>query len=110
MEFQTTTVQTILRVVEYSDAGEGDPILYFHGTGGTGEGMMPFESELVNEGFRLIMPNRPGYGNTPLASNTSIVDCSNVAKALSETLGIERVRLHHPPARWDFSKKQRFPR
>lgn len=91
MNHQTQIAQTACGPVEYSVAGDGDVILYFHGTGGTCDGMMPFESKLVKDGFRLIMPNRPGYGNTPLASNTSISDCSNVAKALLDTLGIERV-------------------
>ena len=91
MNHQTQIAETACGPVEYSAAGDGDPVLYFHGTGGTCDGMMPFEYKLIKDGFRLIMPNRPGYGNTPLASNTSISDCSSVAEALLDTLGIERV-------------------
>ncbi len=91
MNHQTHIAETARGPVEYSVAGDGDAVLYFHGTGGTCDGMMPFEYELVSDGFRLIMPNRPGYGNTPLVSNTSITDCTNVAAALLDALGIERV-------------------
>ena len=93
MNHQTQIAQTAQGPVEFSIAGEGDAILYFHGTGGTCDGMMPFEFKLVEDGFRLIMPNRPGYGNTALASNIRIRDCSNVAEALLDTLGIERVAV-----------------
>lgn len=91
MDHQTQMAETARGPVEYCVAGEGEVILYFHGTGGTCDGMMPFEDELARDGFRLVMPNRPGYGNTPLASNTSVTDCSDVAAALLDTLSIERV-------------------
>lgn len=93
MHQQTQIAQTAQGPVEFSMAGGGDAILYFHGTGGTCDGMMPFEYKLVEDGFRLIMPNRPGYGNTPLASNIKARDCSNVAKALLDELGMERVAV-----------------
>jgi len=93
MNHPTQVVQTARGPVEYCSAGEGDAILYFHGTGGTCDGMMPFEYKLVEDGFRLIMPNRPGYGNTPLDSNIGIRDCSNVAEALLDTLGVERAAV-----------------
>ena len=63
----THVVETARGVVEYFDAGAGPPILYFHGTGVTGDVMLTVESPLVDAGFRLIVPNRPGYGRTPLA-------------------------------------------
>jgi len=58
----TKTVETRFGPVEYSDAGSGDPILYFHGTGVTGDVKLSVESPLVDDGFRLIAPNRTGYG------------------------------------------------
>ncbi|MCA9264432.1 MAG: alpha/beta hydrolase [Planctomycetales bacterium] len=93
MKHRTQMAETDRGPVEYSDAGDGEPILYFHGTGGTGNGMMPFEYPLVNDGFRLIMPNRPGYGKTPLAQNRGTRDCATVVAALLDTLGIERAAV-----------------
>ena len=87
----TKVVETDLGPVEYTDAGTGVPILYFHGTGVTGDAMLPVEKPLIEDGFRLIIPNRPGYGKTPLAPHHSAVDCTNVAAALLDVLGITTV-------------------
>ncbi|MCH7724912.1 MAG: alpha/beta hydrolase, partial [Planctomycetes bacterium] len=89
----TKVVETNLGPVEYSESGAGEPILYFHGTGITGDIMIPIESPLVDDGFRLVVPNRPGYGQTPLASHTTATDCANVAAALLDVLGIDRVSV-----------------
>src|SRR5262245_43622406 len=74
--------------VEYSEAGSGEAILYFHGTGVTGDVMVDIESPLVDHGFRLIVPNRPGYGRTPLSPHRSAAGCAAVAAALLDSLGI----------------------
>jgi pimeloyl-ACP methyl ester carboxylesterase len=85
----TATVDTDCGPVEYSESGAGDAILYFHGTGLTGDAMISFELPLVESGFRLIVPNRPGYGNTPLSGHRSASDCADVAAALLDTLNID---------------------
>jgi pimeloyl-ACP methyl ester carboxylesterase len=84
----TKVVETDCGPVEYSEAGTGDPILYFHGTGVTGDVMVRIEASLVEEGFRVIALNRPGYGKTPLKPYPSVTDCANVAAALLDSLGI----------------------
>lgn len=84
----TAVVETRCGPVEYSEAGTGDPVLYFHGTGVTGDVMLSIESPLVDDGFRLIVPNRPGYGRTPLTPHRSAAGCAGVAAALLDTLGI----------------------
>jgi pimeloyl-ACP methyl ester carboxylesterase len=89
----TKVVETRCGPVEYSDAGAGDPILYFHGTGITGDVMVDVESPLVDEGFRLIAPNRPGYGRTPLSPHRTAADCAGVAAALLDSLGIAGVSV-----------------
>ena len=71
-----------------TESGAGDPILYFHGTGLDGGSMLAFEIPLVESGFRLIIPNRPGYGNTPLSSGRSMSDCADLAASLLDALGI----------------------
>ena len=89
----TKLVETRRGLVEYSEAGTGDPILYFHGTGVTGDVMVSVESPLVADGFRLIAPNRPGYGRTPLSPHWSAADCAGVAAALLDSLGIAGVSV-----------------
>jgi pimeloyl-ACP methyl ester carboxylesterase len=85
---RTLVAQTERGPVEYSEAGSGDPILYFHGTGITGDVMAAIEAPVAEEGFRLIVPNRPGYGRTPLSPHHSATDCAGVAAALLDSLGI----------------------
>jgi pimeloyl-ACP methyl ester carboxylesterase len=84
----TKIVETRCGPVEYSDAGSGYPVLYFHGTGISGDVMGSVESPLVDDGFRLIIPNRPGYGRTPLSPHRSAAGCAAVAAALLDSLGI----------------------
>lgn len=89
----TEVVKTRCGSVEYSEAGTGDPVLYFHGTGVTGDVMLSVESPLIDDGFRLIVPNRPGYGRTPLSPHRSAAACAGVAAALLDSLGIARASV-----------------
>lgn len=76
--------------LEYSEAGSGPPILYFHGTGAPGNLVFDFERPLLEAGFRLIVPNRPGYGKTPLSGNRSAAACADLAAELLSALSIDR--------------------
>lgn len=86
----TRLVETANGTVELTEVGDGEPVLYFHGTGITGDVMVPVESPLLDDGFRLIVPNRPGYGNTPLAPHESARACSDLMAALLDELKIAR--------------------
>src|SRR5215831_16618192 len=88
----TKVVETDCGPVEYSEDGTGDPVLYFHGTGVTGDVMLTVESSLI-DGFRLIVPNRPGYGKTPLSPHHSAAGCARVAVALLDSLGLADVSV-----------------
>ena len=89
----TKVIDTQRGPVEYTDAGAGEPILYFHGTGVTGDVMAAIEARLSEDDFRLIIPNRPGYGKTPLSSHNSANDCADVAAALLDRLGLNAVSV-----------------
>jgi len=86
-------VETRCGPVEYSEAGSGDPVLYFHGSGVTGDVMLTVETSMIEDGFRLIVPNRPGYGKTPLSPHRSAAGCADVAAAFLDTLGIASVSV-----------------
>jgi pimeloyl-ACP methyl ester carboxylesterase len=89
----TKVVETRCGPVEYSETGTGDPVLYFHGTGVTGDVIVTVETSMIADGFRLIVPNRPGYGRTPLSPHHSAADCANVAAGLLDALGIANVSV-----------------
>ena len=76
--------------VEYCDVGEGIPVLYFHGNGAGNDVAVMLEKSLQDDGCRLIVPNRPGYYNTPLTSGRSADDCADLAAELLNHLTVER--------------------
>lgn len=83
--------------IYYRDEGEGLPLVLLHG--GWGYGLNPFNRQLekLRNGFRVVCPDRSGYGHS-----TSLVDDFSVdfhyraaAETLSflDSLGIERAFL-----------------
>jgi pimeloyl-ACP methyl ester carboxylesterase len=83
-------VQTSKGPVEYADVGQGIPVLYFHGNGVGNDAVVMLEKSLLDDGCRLIAPNRPGYFGTPLTCGRSFDDCADLAAELLDQLGIER--------------------
>jgi len=86
----TSVLQSSRGPVEYAQAGDGLPVLYFHGTGAGNDIVFPVEHRLLDDGFRLIVMNRPGYYGTPLACGRSAAACADLAAELLDALGIER--------------------
>lgn len=84
-------ISTPAGVIEFLDVGEGIPILYFHGTGAGADLVPPFEQPLISGRCRLIIPNRPGYYGTPLASRCTADGCAELLAALIDELGVDRV-------------------
>lgn len=77
----------------YGEAG-GIPLLFFHGAlfGVAGRAAVASEARLF--GFDVIAPERPGYGETPLARNSDPVALSVArARAVLDIEGVERVQL-----------------
>lgn len=79
--------------VEFTDVGQGPPILYFHGTGAGNDAAVFMERWLLDDGFRLIVPNRPGYYGTPLSCGRTPADCADLAAELLDQLGVDRVAV-----------------
>jgi len=90
---ENRTVSTSKGVVEYADIGDGPAILYFHGTGAGNDAALLMERTLLDEGFRLIIPNRPGYNGTPLSCGRTAADCADLAAELLDQLEINRVAV-----------------
>jgi len=90
-EVSSRRATTSKGTVDYADVGQGLPILYFHGTGAGSDAAVMMERSLIDDGFRLIAPNRPGYYGTPLSCGRSPNDCADLASELLEQLNIERV-------------------
>jgi pimeloyl-ACP methyl ester carboxylesterase len=63
-------LKTAVGLVEYVDVGTGPAVLHAHGMGG-GADHVRYCQFLVDAGFRVIVPSRPGYLRTPLRSGST---------------------------------------
>jgi pimeloyl-ACP methyl ester carboxylesterase len=83
-------IETKRGKIEFSRNGEGSPILYLHGSlSNCNEniGLGP----LIEAGYSIIIPSRPGYGNTPLNSGISAEQASDLINELLETINLNIV-------------------
>ena len=85
-------VRTQQGVVEYTEVGQGPPVLIIHGAGGGYPLGKVFA--LPGSGLRFICPSRPGYLRTPLESGATYEAQADALAALLDTLEIERVLVY----------------
>lgn len=81
--------------VEYAEIGRGPAVLIIHGTpGGYDEWLNTLEAtHAANDGFRYILPSRPGYLRTPLRDGTTPAEQADVLAALLDRLHIGAVAI-----------------
>ena len=84
---------TTLGPLEYATAGQGDPVLVIHGTGGGWDQGLYAAGRLTEHGFRLIAPSRFGYRRTPMPVDHSPAAEADAFAQLLDSLGIERVAV-----------------
>lgn len=83
------------RKLSYSDSGDpnGLPIFLLHGIAGSRTSRHPDDSLLVEAGIRLIIPERPGAGESDPRPGRRITDWPDDLIQLADQLGIERFGL-----------------
>ena len=88
---EPTTIDTQEGTIEYVDRGTGPVVLFVHGSpGGSDQGVLMTEF-LVDAGFRVVTPSRPGYLGTPLTGDHIGPDQqAQVEAALMAALGVDR--------------------
>ena len=84
------TIETALGPVDVVRAGEGPPVLMIHGTPGGWDSSAAMGRVLVDGGFGLIAPARPGYQGTPLDGREAIDAQADLHAALLDALGHHR--------------------
>lgn len=78
--------------IEYTWLGNGPVILVSHGTSSdcfSHDGYAP----LLEAGFSLLTPSRPGYGRTPSKIGTSAKEAAEAMVALLDTLDIKKCSI-----------------
>jgi len=90
---QSQIIQTAAGLVEYIDIGKGPVVVHVHGMSG-GFDHWKWCQFLVTVGFRVIVPSRPGYLRTPLASGRTPGAQAALIAGLLDVLGIDWVALY----------------
>jgi pimeloyl-ACP methyl ester carboxylesterase len=80
------------KVIEYSIVGEGEPILILHGGHSNCYEEFGYK-ELIQAGFKLITPSRPGYGMTSTEWGRNLDTVSYAYKKMLDHLGIEKIQI-----------------
>lgn len=84
-------IQTKKGFVEYRTEGNGPVILVLNG--GHTNCRSPFEHEkfFLENGYRLVIPSRPGYGKTPSSSGKKAEEFADTLASLLDALMIDKV-------------------
>ncbi|HEX7974654.1 MAG TPA: alpha/beta hydrolase [Anaerolineales bacterium] len=86
-------VQTAVGPIEYIDVGSGTAVLHAHGMGG-GFDHVQYCQFLIDAGFRVIVPSRPGYLRTPLTSGKTPRGQAEMYANLLDTLNIPQAAFY----------------
>jgi pimeloyl-ACP methyl ester carboxylesterase len=74
---------------EFGDPG-GIPIIGFHGTPGSRLQLSPTPTSPLPAGYRLISPDRPGYGFSTFYKERRLIDWPRDVEALADHLELDR--------------------
>ncbi|MFC4403774.1 alpha/beta fold hydrolase [Gracilibacillus xinjiangensis] len=92
MERKIATLTIDHVTIEYSIIGEGEPILLFHGGHSNCREEFGYNT-LIENGFSIITPSRPGYGKTSKEIGESLATASEYYKRLLDYLAIKKVHV-----------------
>lgn len=81
-------VETSLGPVGLRRAGEGPPVLFVHGSPGGSDSSIAMGRFLVEAGFEVLAPSRPGYPGTSLSIGERIDQQADLHAALLDALAI----------------------
>lgn len=79
--------------IEYQLEGEGDSVILVlnGGHGSSCDSPTPFKQMLIEQGFQVLTPSRPGYGKTPSSTGKTAELFADALIKLFDSLQIEKV-------------------
>jgi pimeloyl-ACP methyl ester carboxylesterase len=86
-------VQTAVGTIEYIDKGTGTVVFHAHGMGG-GFDHVQYCQFLIDAGFRVIVPSRPGYLRTPLTCGKTPREQAEMYASLLDALNIPQAAFY----------------
>jgi pimeloyl-ACP methyl ester carboxylesterase len=90
---ESKTADTARGFVEYGWQGSGKVVLVIHGSsGGYDQGLLLLRP-LLELGYSIICPSRPGYLRTPIGGGLTPSEQSHLMASLLDLLGIENVAV-----------------
>lgn len=80
------------RGLSYSDSGDakGVPVIFMHGIAGSRHLRHPDDDILMRAGIRLIIPERPGSGDSDVQPDRRVSDWSQDIAELADHLGLKQ--------------------
>ncbi len=91
---RSTIVDTRKGPVEYAIDGDSGPyVMVIHGGPGGYDQTSALFSDMLDKGFRILSWSRPGYLRTPLDNGATFTEQADLAAALIDSLGIDRVAV-----------------
>lgn len=76
--------------IEYADIGEGQPVLFIHGSGGGFDQGLAFSAPLARHGVRIIAPSRFGYLRSAMPGGATVEMQADALEWLMRRLGVEQ--------------------
>ena len=76
-----------------SNVDRREPVLLIHGSPGSGSNFVLLGPELARDGRRVIAPDLPGYGNSPMTPSMSHETNAKYMARMLDELGIGRVHV-----------------
>jgi len=81
------------RQLGYCVVGEGEPVLYFHGTASSRLEVLLLQEMATANNLQLIGVDRPGFGLSTFAPRKNLSDFAGDADLLVEHLGFKQVAV-----------------
>src|SRR6185503_6715151 len=77
--------------IEYRLAGRGAPVLVLNGGHTHCQSPLGNEPFFLAHGYQLIIPSRPGYGQTPSSTGKTAEACADALAGLLDSLRLPQV-------------------